>query len=178
MSRAVLSTLGLALAATTLAAPAWAADMHTAPKVGKVVRAANGRVRSCQLTCTLVGTEHPTARVTLHREHDYDDDLPRMDDPTRRFVAAGVVRTPVSGRGARWVSTDVTKAGHVTPVVLDLDFGADGLEGSEEPAARWVLTSAHFRTAPTVLGPAPHVFAAETAPVQRPEPSFYFRFKE
>lgn len=169
--------LVLALAAAiAVAGPARAADQHSSPEVRAVKRLPNGRVRSCTISCALIGRDHPRARLALHRKGSYRATLASLDDGARRRVAAGEELTP-DGHGAFWVSGDVEKTAFSTPLTLELDFGDDGLEGSEDRSSRWLITSAHFRG---TLGPtsAPHVFAAETAPVQAPEPSLYFKFKD
>ena len=167
---------GVTLVAAATAAPARAADQHSAPDVRAVKRLPNGRVGSCRVSCALIGKEYPRARLTLHRRGAYADEVTALDDGVRRRVAAGVETTP-AGRGALWVSGDVTKTNFSTPLELELDFGDEGLEGSEDPTSVWLVTSAHFRG---TLGPAstPHVYAAETAPVQKPEGALYFRFKD
>lgn len=176
MSRAIVILVLLPVLIATAAAPAGATDRHTAPTISKVKRNAAGRVVSCTLECTLLETGRGSnARLSFHRVGAYDKALPRLGDSARRQIISGTYRARSKALRPLWVSDDITKTGHATPVSLDLDFGPAGLEGSEDPTMEIVVASAHthgkFSTRVD-----PHVHAAPTAPVVAPDKDYFVRF--
>ena len=157
-----------------VATPAHALDRHTVPTVSKVKRNEAGRVVSCTVECALLEQSRGRfARLSLHQKGQYAATLSRLQDDARRKIISGTFKSRGKGNKALWVSDTIEKQGNSTPVSIAIDFGAAGLEGSDDPKAEFIFSSAH---ASMEFGPnvSPHVHAAETAPIQAPDATYYF----